>query len=419
MPAISDTSRAVRAAIAEPWAITAEGLELVLAVASRETDVSIEALEAYRAQHVPTAERMTRRGPVAILDVRGPLFRHANLFTAISGATSYDVLARDLQAALDDPGVSAIVMNFDTPGGVVTGVNELGKAIRAGKAKKPITAYVGGAAASAGYWLAAQATSIVLDETGIVGSIGVRAVIVDTSKRDADAGRHEFVSSQSPGKRTDLGSDEGRGRVQRHVDALADVFIAAVADGRGVKPEDVVARFGGGDVLVGAAAVAAGMADRIGTFEAVVAELAKGIGPSRLKREGNLSMNTSIPRAEHEAAVAAARIEERQRIASILALDEANGREASAQHLALTTDMNADAVKGVLAGLPKATPTSPPVMGLRSHEAPGGLVTSDPVKTASAAEKRSGMWGNVVGKMNAEVDRHAGAVSGNRLMQGA
>src|SRR5690606_31626331 len=161
-------TRALRAAIAEPWAITAEGLELVLSVAARENEISVEALEAYRSEHVPTAERLTKRGSVAILEARGPLFRRANLFTAISGATSYDIMRRDLQSALDDPSIRAIVMNFDTPGGEVTGVDELAKAIRAGKAIKPIMAYVGGSAASAGYWLASQATEIVIAETAVL-----------------------------------------------------------------------------------------------------------------------------------------------------------------------------------------------------------------------------------------------------------
>lgn len=55
-------SRVLQVAILEPWAITADGLHLVLSVASRENNVSIEALEAYRAEHVPHAERMTKRG---------------------------------------------------------------------------------------------------------------------------------------------------------------------------------------------------------------------------------------------------------------------------------------------------------------------------------------------------------------------
>jgi hypothetical protein len=33
---------------------------------------------------------------VAIIPVTGPLFRYANIFTAISGASSYELIARDL-----------------------------------------------------------------------------------------------------------------------------------------------------------------------------------------------------------------------------------------------------------------------------------------------------------------------------------
>lgn len=413
-------TRALRAALAEPWAITAEGLELVLSVAARENDVSIDALEAYRAEHVPTAERLTRRGSVAILDVRGPLVSRANLFTAISGATSYDILRRDLQAALDDPSIRAIVMSYDTPGGSVTNVDELAKAVRAGKAIKPIVAYVGGSAASAGYWLASQSTEIVIADTALLGSIGVRAALQDTSKKDAEAGRIEFISSQSPGKRTDLSTDEGRARIQRTIDALADVFIATVAEGRGVKPDDVIAKFGGGDVLIGSAAVAAGMADRIGNFEAVIKEL-DGRYPSTTSKFRSILMNEQmIARAEHDAAVAAARTEgqtvgekagataERARIQAILNLPEAKGREASAMHLAFTTDLSAETAKGVLSGLEASKPepdNDADIEGQRSHEAVGGLVVFDPKadKQPGKAEKTKAAWGEVTSKLNARM----------------
>jgi len=414
---MSKITRAFRAAIAQPWAITAEGFELVLSIANREHEVTTEALEAYRAQHVPTAERMTQRGSVAIIDVRGPLFRHANLFTDVSGATSYDIVRRDLQHALDDPAISAIVLSFDTPGGVVNGVNELANAIRAARKQKPIIAYVGGMAASAGYWLASQATEIVIEETATLGSIGVRAVVTDTSKKDAEAGRIEFVSSQSPGKRVDLQTDEGRARIQRQVDALADVFIATVAKGRGVKPDDVIARFGGGDVLIGAAAVAAGMADRIGDFEAVIAELAAGSRPapkSPNRRHSAMSEKDMILRAEHEAALVKAREEaraegvkegaarERERIAAILSLDEANGREASARHLALNTSLSPEEAKGVLSGLQPAASASQPASSApqRSADAPGGLVLDRPVPAQSSADKVGSMWGQVIAQIN-------------------
>lgn len=358
------SNRALRAALSEPWAITAEGLELVLSVAARENDVSVEALEAYRAEHVPTAERLTRRGGVAVLDVRGPLVSRANLFTAVSGATSYDILRRDLQIALDDQAISAVIMSYDTPGGAVTGVNELAQAIMDGKTKKPIVAYVGGSAASAGYWLASQSSEIVIADTAILGSIGVRAALRDTSKKDAEAGLMEFISSNAPGKRTDLSTDEGRARIQRTVDALEGVFLSTVAKGRGVRVEDVIAKFGGGDVLIGSAAVAAGMADRLGTFEGVVAELQ---GRKSLAQRGAPSRQTAS--------------DERARINAILSDPIALDRVKSAYHLALSTELSAEAAIALLQTLPAETAIQEFESDLgdfvRSSNAFGGLAVWD------------------------------------------
>jgi ClpP class serine protease len=99
---------------------------------------------------------------------------------------------------------------------------------------------------------------------------------LDTSKRDekSDVRRVEIVSSSSPDKRLDPNTDAGRAKVQSMVDALADVFIGSVAKFRGTTPERVASDFGRGGVMVGAQAKAAGMVDRIGSLETVIAELA-------------------------------------------------------------------------------------------------------------------------------------------------
>ncbi|KEZ65412.1 hypothetical protein C5I_0136090, partial [Pseudomonas syringae pv. syringae FF5] len=110
------------------------------------------------------------RNGVAIIPVVGPVFRYANLFTEISGATSTQVLATDLQSALDDPSIKSIILNIDSPGGVAAGINELADQIHAGRARKRIVAYVGGTGASAAYWLASAASEIVIDETALLGS---------------------------------------------------------------------------------------------------------------------------------------------------------------------------------------------------------------------------------------------------------
>ena len=61
---------------------------------------------------------VSTRGGVAVIPVTGPLFRHANLLTAVCGATSYELLAQDFNKALNDPNISAILFDVDSPGGI-------------------------------------------------------------------------------------------------------------------------------------------------------------------------------------------------------------------------------------------------------------------------------------------------------------
>ena len=263
------------AAFAADWAIDQdERLQGILQIAAREHEETPEALEAYRAARLTDAERAGVRDGVAILYVDGPLFAKANLFTAYSGATSYDMLRRDCAAVLDDPGVGAILIKIDSPGGEVTGASELARAIFDARGRKPIVAYVGGMGCSAAFWLACAADEIVCADTAVLGSVGVRAAFADTRERDARSGvkTYEFVSSQSPSKASDPATDKGRADIQRRVDAMAEVFVGAVAEYRGIDREKVLSWDGG--VEVGAAAVAAGMADRLGSFEGALAELA-------------------------------------------------------------------------------------------------------------------------------------------------
>lgn len=261
-------------AASRPWLIQRAGLETILAVADRCGDP--QALQTKLGRPLDNARTVTMRDGVAVIPISGPIFRHANLFTEISGATSTDELARDIQTALDNPYVRGIVLEIDSPGGEATGINELAAMIRAARGSKRIVAYGGGTVASAAYWIASAAGEVVIDNTALLGSIGVVMSYLDTSQRDskADVRRIEIVSSQSPDKRVDPATEAGRAKVQIVVDALADVFVSAVAANRGVTPDTVLADFGQGGVLVGAAAVSAGMADRIGSLESVISELA-------------------------------------------------------------------------------------------------------------------------------------------------
>ena len=108
----------------DPWAITETALHTILEIAARENE-SPQAVAAKLGRDLQNTYQVTERDGVAILPITGPLFRYANLFTKVSGASSYELIARDFTAALENPQIKAIILDIDSPGGEVNGVSEL------------------------------------------------------------------------------------------------------------------------------------------------------------------------------------------------------------------------------------------------------------------------------------------------------
>jgi ClpP class serine protease len=286
---------ALDAALSTHWAMEAESLRMLVAIADRRGPWRLQA----EAEPVPTlaedaegvaeepadetpegvatkagtrlegARRAQVRDGVAIIPVTGPIFRRANLVTEMSGATSIELLARDLQQAAENVDVKAILLDVDSPGGQVDGTGELAAIVAQINRKKPVHCYSGGVCASAAYWIAAACETLTIAPTTRIGSIGVLAAFRGKSKDEI-----ELVSSQSPDKSPDLALDAGRAVVQKVLDDLAAVFIADVAKYRGVSEATVLSDFGRGAVLVGKAAVKVGMADRVSTFETTLRRIA-------------------------------------------------------------------------------------------------------------------------------------------------
>lgn len=263
--------RAFDLACEQPWAMTQDALANLLRIAARK-DLDPAAVAAQLGRPLQNTQVTEERGGIAIIPVIGPVFRYANLFTEVSGATSLGVLARDFNAALANPAVQSILFNIDSPGGQANGVAEFAAMIYAARGTKPLIAYVGGTAASAAYWIASACDAIVCDTTALLGSIGAVAAVPNPHSGE-DAEDITFVSSQSPNKRADPTTKDGAAEIQRTIDALAGEFIDAVALYRGVSAKTVIQDFGHGGVSMGRAAVKVGLADRLGSFESVVAEL--------------------------------------------------------------------------------------------------------------------------------------------------
>lgn len=265
-------------ALTIPWCVTDEALEAILTFAAGE---EMDEEEVKRRFHGPKSlalrdgtrrddsGRMTMRDGVAIIPIDGPIYRYADYFTSMSGGVTTDALGKDFQRALDDPACRAILFVIDSPGGEATAINEFADAVYAARSIKPIGTYGEGYVASAAYWIASATDEIVIDDNAILGSIGTVMGVPDPSKRVSS--RIDFVSKQSPKKRVDPTTEAGRTYLQGMVDDMTEVFIGRVMRNRGMTRDQVLAAEGG--MLVGEKAIAAGLADRLGSEEQAIRDL--------------------------------------------------------------------------------------------------------------------------------------------------
>lgn len=288
------TSRIIARLTGSPWLIQSEALETMLQIAGRELpdqgtidawkhEASRRALATRPGDPLGNTPSARVRDGVAIIPVAGPIFRYANLFTEFSGATALSDFAVNLAAVRADTRVRGIMLEIDSPGGDVTGLSEAAGMIAAAAAEKPTAAYVEGSAHSAAYWLASAAGAIVLSPTATIGSLGAVVAMQDSTDARARDGvrRWRFVSTQTPNKLLDPSTDAGAARVQALADRLASEFLTAAATARGMSVDQILAATDGGGLLVGADAVAAGLADQVAGFEATLARLAAGDVPLR------------------------------------------------------------------------------------------------------------------------------------------
>jgi signal peptide peptidase SppA len=365
---------------------------------------------------------------VAMIPVLGSLVNRGAWLGARSGMTSYEGLGFQLDQAAADPDVRSIMLDINSPGGEAVGAFEIADKVRSVAKSKPVTAVVNGMAASAAYAIASAATQIIGTPSSVAGSIGVvlmhadysqalhtkgiKPTLIHAGAHKVDANPYEPLSSSV---RADL---------QAEVDQFYDLFVSGVAKGRKGRMTEKSVRGTEARTFIGQAAVDAGLVDAIGSFETVLADRSKS-GAVRNSNPKGLSMNDkTYTQAEFDAAVASARTDtttalkaefgaavaaaantaraegataERERIKGILGCEEAKGRSTAALHLATSTDMTADAAKGVLAASAKEASGS---AAAASH---GLFLTEQPAPGVTGAKSDAvdpHGWNAIVDKVN-------------------
>jgi capsid assembly protease len=210
-------------------------------------------------------------GAVAVVPLYGMLAHRGSFWSMYFGGATVENLTDQLRQAVNDPLVSAIVLDVDSPGGDVEGIDELASEIYAARKQKPITAISNSLCASAAYYLASQASEIMVSPSSLTGSIGVYTAHEDDSKFLDDMGVKitliKYGENKAEGNPYEPLSDPARDHMQDMVNTFGEMFDKAVARGRGMKAEDVHNKFGQGRVFDAKKAVAMGMADKVGTFD--------------------------------------------------------------------------------------------------------------------------------------------------------
>lgn len=240
---------------------------------------------------------------VGIISVLGSLVNRGAWLGAKSGMTSYEGLQHQLKAARDSGDVRAVLLDFQSGGGEVTGAFETAQLIAEVAAQKRVVAVVNGVAASAAYLLASHASEIVTTDTGISGSIGVVYMHADMSKRLAEQGVTPTLiyagAHKVDGNPYGPLPESVRADIQAQVDAIYSKFVDAVGAARGARFAADMARATEARVFTGAEAVKIGLADRIGTFETALEGLTRAPGrtPSAAKGQ-RMSGNNGAPTAD-------------------------------------------------------------------------------------------------------------------------
>ena len=280
--------------LSTPWAILPERLSAIAGVIARMADglpASAATLDAVaRDAEIMAARRSEAAraggGSIQVLPFYGvSVQRPPPEMASGSGLMSTQKFAGALRAAVADDSVGAVLIDIDSPGGSVFGVQELANEIYQARSQKPVIAIANSLAASAAYWVGSSASELYITPGGEAGSIGVFAAHQDRSKAlEAEGINTTLISA---GKYKVEGSpfaplsDDAKAFMQTRIDAHYGAFTRDVARNRGVNVDAVRNGMGEGRTLGANAAVSAGMADGVMTFEQVLQKMARDLNAGK------------------------------------------------------------------------------------------------------------------------------------------
>lgn len=235
---------------------------------------------------IPAEMFTTRRGKrgdagyqvidgVAVISASGALVHRSRMDGASNFLLGYNQLAMQLEDAMDNPEVHAVLQIFDSPGGEVAGAFEYGDRIHALRGKKPMVCIADSMAASAAFLGGSAFDELAISQTGYAGSIGVVMRHVDLSgalEKEGVRVTHIYAGDHKvDGNPYEALPKAVRADFQDEIDSLYGLFVAAAARNTGLSPKAIRATQAA--VYRGQAAVDVGLASRVATADQLLSEL--------------------------------------------------------------------------------------------------------------------------------------------------
>lgn len=267
---------------------------------------------------------LTIAGENAAISIKGVITQTPSFMAMIFGGgnTTYPEINAAIAAAEQDDSITNLTYEVDSPGGSVDGLFTTLAAMQS--AKKPSKAVVGSLAASAAYALVSQTDEIVVSNIAArLGSIGIVQTFYD------DENEISVTSTNAPRKRPDVRTEEGVAMVREELDALHEIFVEAISQGRGVTPENINANFGQGGTFLAREALKRGMIDAIAAPPLKAVKTTKTTTANSGTQPEAINMDLNTLKAQHPETFAAAvqqgTTEERDRVQAHLMMGESSG----------------------------------------------------------------------------------------------
>lgn len=227
----------------------------------------VNTLRAAAKQQQAAPDIMSVRNGIAQVNISGPLTPNKSLMMQAMGGTSTTDINTAFQRIKNNPKIKGVYMQVNSGGGSAAGIDETAQIIHDVNQEKPVVAQIMGSSASAAYYLTSQASKVFANSrTNMIGSIGTRLVLDDTSQAAERAGVKRVVIETGTNKSIGLPGTkitaEQQAHMQDQVRTLQNYFEQSVQRGR---PNMHISNVNDGSVWLSEEAQRKGLIDGIQT----------------------------------------------------------------------------------------------------------------------------------------------------------